>query len=269
MVALITGASSGIGREIAHCLAERGYDLIVAARRRHRLMELKLELAEKYGVRVRIFCCDLSKPEECFRLYREASRVQVDVLVNNAGFGVFGEFCETDLELELKMIDVNIKALHILTKLFLRDFMKRDHGYILNVSSLAGFMAGPEFSSYYASKNYVLQLTKAIYEELRYAGSRVSISAFCPGPVRTEFNEVSGAEFAVSGISDDAAARYAVDRMFARELIIIPTAWARFTAAGIRFVPTKLLLAGAGKIQRSRKPHEPSTHEKGGAQRDL
>ncbi len=253
MVALVTGASSGIGRAIALGLAERGYDLIVAARRRHRLTELKEEITEKYGVRVRIFCCDLSKPEECFRLHREASRVRVEVLVNSAGFGVFGEFDETDLGRELKMIDVNIKAVHILTKLFLKDFKERDSGYILNIASLAGFMAGPRFSSYYASKNYVLQLTKAVYEELRHAGSRVSVSAFCPGPVRTEFNEISGAEFAVAGITDEQAAEYALRQMFARRLIIIPTVWAKLLAAASRIAPTKPLLAAAGAVARSRQ----------------
>lgn len=214
MIALVTGASSGIGREISIGLARRGYDLIIAARRGQRLAELKKELTERYGIRVHIVLCNLAKTEDCLRLYREASRVRVDILVNNAGFGVFGAFDETDLDDELRLIDVNIRAVHMLTKLFLKDFKARNSGYILNVASVAGFMAGPNFASYYASKNYVVQLTKAIYEELRYDGSRVSVSAFCPGPVRTEFNETSGAEFAVAGIDASEAAEYALNRMF-------------------------------------------------------
>lgn len=256
MIALVTGASSGIGREISIGLARRGYDLIIAARRGHRLAELKRELTERYGIRVHIVLCDLAKKEDCLRLYREASRVRVDVLVNNAGFGVFGAFDETELDDELRMIDVNMKAVHILTKLFLQDFKARGCGYILNIASLAGFMAGPNFAAYYASKNYVVQLTKAIYEELRHAGSKVSVSAFCPGPVLTEFNEISGAEFAVSGITASDAAEYALTQMFRKKLLIVPTALGKLTAASPRFLPTKLLLRAAGAVQRARKPKD-------------
>ncbi|MBR5088819.1 MAG: SDR family NAD(P)-dependent oxidoreductase, partial [Ruminiclostridium sp.] len=182
MIALITGASSGLGRSFAKILARRGFDLVVVARRRQRLVELKQELVHNYGVRVKILCHDLSDPDECRQLFEETERVNIDILMNCAGFGVFGKFVETDLDSELNMIDVNIKALHILTKLYLQKFVKRNYGYILNVASLAGFLAGPFFSSYYASKNYVLQLTKAIYEELRADHSNVYIGAFCPGP---------------------------------------------------------------------------------------
>lgn len=260
MIALVTGASSGIGREISIGLARRGYDLIIAARRGHRLAELKRELTERYGIRVHIVLCNLAKKEDCLRLYREASRVRVDVLVNNAGFGVFGEFDETDLDDELRMIDVNIKSVHTLTKLFLRDFRARNSGYILNVASLAGFMAGPNFAAYYATKNYVVQLTKAIYEELRHTGSGVSVSAFCPGPVMTEFNEIAGAEFAVSGIAASEAAEYALAQMFRRKLLIVPTVFGKLTAASPRFLPTKLLLRLAGAVQRARKPAKTVLH---------
>jgi len=253
MTALVTGASSGIGRAMAIELAERGYNLILVARRRQRLFELKREITEKYDVKVRWFSSDLSKIEECKALFERVKHVTIDVLINCAGFGVFGAFDETDLDSELKMIDVNIKAVHILTKLFLCKFKARNKGYILNISSVAGFIAGPEFSSYYASKNYVLQLTKAIFEELRHSGSNVYIGAFCPGPVRTEFNEVSGVEFAVAGISDTYAAKYAIDHMFRRELIIVPTAAAKLIAAASRFVPEKIMLRATGMVQRSRK----------------
>lgn len=261
MTALVTGASSGIGRAIAIELAKRGYNLIIVARRRQRLFELKREIAAEYGVKVRWFCCDLSKTEDCKALFKRVEHVTIDVLINCAGFGVFGAFDETDLDSELKMIDVNIKAVHILTKLFLRKFKAINKGYILNVASIAGFIAGPEFSSYYASKNYVLQLTKAISEELRHSGSNVYIGAFCPGPVRTEFNEVSGAEFAVAGISDTYAAKYAINHMFRRELVIVPTATAKFVAAAAKLVPEKILLRAAGKVQRSRKTNTPKDEQ--------
>ncbi len=262
MIALITGASSGIGRAIAVGLARRGFNLIITARRRQRLVELKKEVTEKYGVKVKIIVRDLSKAEECKALFEDVKSVKIDVLINNAGFGVFGKFTETDLDDELKMLDVNIRAVHILTKLFLKKFMERNSGYILNTASLAGFMAGPMFSSYYASKNYVLQLTKAIYEELRYEKSNVYIGAFCPGPVRTEFNEISGAEFAVKGIDENYAAEYAIEKMFDGQLIIVPTLMAKATAAAARFTPTKLMLAATGKVQRSRLTKEDSSKEK-------
>lgn len=253
MIALVTGASSGIGREISIGLARRGFDLIIAARRGQRLAELKQELMERYGVRVHIVLCNLAKKEDCLRLYREASRVRVDVLVNNAGFGVFGAFDESDLEDELRMIDVNIKAVHILTKLFLKDFKARNSGYILNIASLAGFMAGPNFAGYYASKNYIVQLTKAISEELRYNGSRVTVCAFCPGPVQTEFNETSGVEFAVAGMTAPDAAEYALTRMFRKKMLIVPTALGKTVVASARLLPSKLMLRAAGAIQRARK----------------
>ena len=257
MIALVTGASSGLGRAFSKILAKRGFNLVIVARRRQRLVELKKELSEDYGVKVKVLCHDLSDPEECRELFDEVSGVNIDVLINNAGFGVFGKFTETDLDSELKMIDVNIKAVHILTKLFLQKFVKRDHGYILNVASLAGFMAGPLFSSYYASKNYVLQLTKAIYEELRSDKSNVYIGAFCPGPVNTEFNDVSGAKFAVNGIDENEAAAYAIEKMFDGQLIIIPKIYAKLTAAASKIAPTKVMLAATGKVQRSRVMTDP------------
>lgn len=252
MIALITGASSGMGRQMAIGLAKRGFNLVIVARRKQRLYELKKELMETYGVKVKVIAKDLSKAEECIALYNEVENANIDIVINNAGFGVFGAFDETPLEDELKMINVNITAVHILTKLFLKKFKKRNSGYILNVASLAAFMAGPLFSSYYASKNYVLQLTKAIYEELRMEKSNVYIGAFCPGPVRTEFNEISGAEFAVKGMDETDAAEYALEKMFDGELIIVPTMGSKFLAAASRFVPTKFFLAATGKVQKKR-----------------
>lgn len=259
MIALITGASSGIGRAMAVGFAKRGFNLIIVARRRQRLLELKEEVQEKYGVKVRCFCHDLSKTDECIKLYEEVSRVNIDVVVNSAGFGVFGKFHETSLEDELKMIDVNIKALHTLTKLFLQKFRERNRGFILNVASIAGFMAGPEFSSYYASKSYVINLTKAIHEELRFEKSNVYIGALCPGPVRTEFNEVAGAQFAVSGASDVEVAEYAIEKMFDGQMIIVPGAGTKFLRVAAKYAPDNVLLGAVGAVQRSRKVIEKDT----------
>ena len=161
MKALITGASSGIGRDIARALAARGVDLILTARRTERLEELSSELP----VQVTVIPCDLSQEAECRALYERVRPMNIDILVNNAGFGLFGTFAENSLERELSMLDVNVRAVHILTKLFLRDMKEKDSGYLLNVASSAAFLPGPLLAAYYATKAYVLRLSEAIDEE--------------------------------------------------------------------------------------------------------
>ena len=159
MKALVTGASSGLGREMARILSIMGYDIIAVARRKDRLEELAAEL----DTNIEIVVADVTDIDQCKKLAERAN--DVDVLINNAGFGVFGDLCSTDLDRELKMIDTNIKALHTMTKLFVKEFKKRNSGYILNVASLASFFPGPLFGAYYASKSYVLRLTQALSEE--------------------------------------------------------------------------------------------------------
>ena len=245
MLALITGASSGMGRDMARILAKKGYDLILVARRKERLQELKKEL----NTNVTIISMDLSVEDHCFQLYEKVRAKKIDLLINNAGFGLFGEFYKTEIDTELKMIDLNIKAYHILTKLFLQDFIKRDQGYILNVCSSAGFMAGPRLSTYYATKNYVTKLTMAIHEELRMMRSHVVISALCPGPVSTEFNQVAHGTFAVREASSYEVAQYAIDKLFQKKMIIVPTFLMKLTLFFNRFAPYRLSLYIAYKIQ--------------------
>ena len=245
MLALITGASSGMGRDMARILAKKGYDLILVARRKERLQELKKEL----NTNVTIISMDLSVEDHCFQLYEKVRAKKIDLLINNAGFGLFGEFYKTEIDTELKMIDLNIKAYHILTKLFLQDFIKRDQGYILNVCSSAGFMAGPRLSTYYATKNYVTKLTMAIHEELRMMRSHVVISALCPGPVATEFNQVAHGTFAVREASSYEVAQYAIDKLFQKKMIIVPTFLMKLTLFLNRFAPYRLSLYIAYKIQ--------------------
>ena len=247
MKALITGASSGIGRDMARILAAKGYDLILVARREDRLIELKEELVD---VNVRIIVTDVGVADNCEKLYEDVSREKIDMLINNAGFGLAGEFCDTDLDTELNMIDVNVRAVHILTKLFLRDFIARDSGVILNVASSAGFMPGPLMAAYYATKNYVLRLSEAIYEELRHQGSRVKISALCPGPVDTEFNQVAKVKFAMKGISSGDCARIAIDGALKGKPVIVPGGMMRVGLFFRRFVPEKLMLKLAYGFQR-------------------
>ena len=176
------------------------------------------------------------------------------MLVNNAGFGKLGDFTEISLEDELNMIDTNITALHILTKLYLKDFVEEDRGYILNVASSAGLMpGGPFMATYYATKAYVTSLTGAIYEELQTRGSRVSISALCPGPVDTEFNSVANAEFGVKSITAEYCAQTAVKGMFARKLMIIPERSISAAAKASGLAPRKLALAVTGRLQSAKK----------------
>ena len=245
MLALVTGASSGIGRDMARELSRRGYDLIITARRRDRLEEL----AEKLPTRVRVIEMDLSRADNCRRLHELTAEEPVDVLINNAGFGVFGAFEESDLERELEMLDINIRATHMLTKLYLRDFLRRGAGMILNVSSSAAFLPGPLLSSYYASKAYVLRLTEAIHEELRRKGSAVYIGALCPGPVKTEFDRVAGVHFSVKGMDSGRVARYALDQMFRRRMVIIPGAQMKLARQMTRLLPQQMLLRAAWHLQ--------------------
>jgi len=245
MKALITGASSGIGRDMARYLASKNIDLILVARRKDKLDKLAKEL----NVYTKIIVMDLGREKNCYKLYEQCKDDNVDILINNAGFGLFGDFNKTDLDTELNMIDVNIKAPHILTKLFLKDFVKRDSGYILNVCSSAGFMAGPKLNTYYATKNYLTKLTMAINEELRQAKSNVVISALCPGPTSTEFNKVAKGTFSVKEAPSEYVARYGIDNMFKRKMIILPTLSMKLANFGLRLIPYRLQLIITYHIQ--------------------
>ena len=229
MKALVTGASSGIGRDIARSLVSRGWDVILVARRADKLMELKKEL----GKHARCVRCDVSHIDECKKLHEVLQNDdEIQMLVNCAGFGLCGSFIDTPLEDELKMINTNVTAVHILTKLFLQDFVKRNKGYILNVASIAGFFSGPLMATYYATKNYVVSLTGAINEELKRKNSRVRIAALCPGPVDTEFNSVAHVSFATAPLDSKTVAEQGIDGLMNGKLYIIPSAKMK----GLKFV---------------------------------
>ncbi len=246
MKALLTGASSGIGLCMAQYLASKGIDLILVARREERLEKLQNELKK---VNVEIIPFDLSDYHKLERLYDLVKDKDIDILINNAGFGLFGTFDKTDLNTEMKMIDTNIKAVHYLTKKFLIDFKGKDLGYILNVASSAGFLAGPKLSTYYATKNYCLRLTEAIYQELKESKSNVHISVLCPGPVDTEFNKVAHGVFKTKSASAEYVAKYAINQMFKNKLIIIPTIKMKLVIFLSRFLPEKILLYFTSMIQ--------------------
>lgn len=249
MIALITGASSGIGKALACTLGEKGYDLILVARRRAPMETLKKTLKTK----VDIYAFDLAKEENVYALYEKTKDKNIDLLVNNAGFGLFGDTDETALSRELEMLDLNIRALHILTKLFLKDFVERGSGQILNVASTAGFFAGPGLNTYYATKNYVLRFTTAIYEELRRKKSNVQIGVLCPGPVETEFNQVAGGRFFMRGLCAKQVAEYAVRQMEKKKLLIIPGIGNKLCIFAARFAPYRLMLRMVYHIQRKKQ----------------
>lgn len=245
MRALITGASSGIGKNMAYVLANKGIDLILVARNKDELLKIKANVKAN----VEVIELDLLKEKNVFKLYEMCKDRNIDILINNAGFGLFGLFTETDLARELEMIDLNIKAYHILTKLFLKDFVEKDNGYILNVASSAGFMAGPRLSTYYATKNYVLKLTMAINEELRQSGSNVVVSALCPGPVNTNFNKVAHGEFSIKEASPKYVAEYAINKLFKKKMIIIPTFRIKLGIFLLRILPYRIQLIYCYHIQ--------------------
>ncbi len=252
MKALITGASSGIGREIAIYLSELGYDLILVARNKSKLLELQKEVKTN----TKIVVADLKDETRLKEIYVLCKNDNIDILVNNAGFGLFGDFTDTELVTELEMIDVNIKALHVLTKFFLKDMKKRNKGYILNVSSAASFSAGPLMATYYATKGYVTKLTLAIYEELRRSKSNVHISCLCPGPVDTNFNNTANVEFGMKGMNSRDVARYAVDKMFKHKLIIIPGFKMKMSTFFSRFISNKLALKVVYRFQKKKSKNK-------------
>lgn len=250
MQALITGASSGMGEEMAKYLAGMGWDLILVARRADRLKSVENSLPK--NIKVTIISADLSNPENAKNLFEQVKDRKIDLLINNAGFGIFGEFAEVDLDREIELINTNVTAVHILTKLFLQKFLSEDKGRIINVASSAGFLAGPLMASYYASKNYVVRLTQAIYEELRRKKSNVHISCFCPGPVKTDFNNVAGVRFAIKGVDCCYASRYCIDKAFKNKMIIMPSFTMKSANFLMRFVPHKMLTRINYNIQKKK-----------------
>lgn len=254
MKALITGASSGLGWDMAHILSEKGYDIIAVARREERLLKLKDELKTD----VEIVCCDVTDVNQCKMLAEKAN--EVDIFINNAGFGVFGDFCSTNLDDELKMLDTNVRAVHILTKLVAQKFKAKNSGYILNVASIAAFFPGPLFAAYYASKSYVLRISQALAEELRREKSKVQISVLCPGPVNTEFCDIAKVSFGFGSekgskfilMNSRFVSEYAINKMFKGKQVIIPGALIKTAVFMRRIFPDKIIAKVVCLIQREK-----------------
>lgn len=249
MKALITGASSGIGLDMARYLATKKWELILVARTKEKLEEIQ----EKLPTKVTIIVADLSQEQKVKELYALAKKENIDMLINNAGLGDFGPLSETDLNKDLELINTNIKAVHILTKSFVKDMEKRDSDtYILNVASSAAFQPGPLMSTYYATKSYVYQLTEALYYEEKKKKTKVHISVLCPGPVETNFNNVAKVKFSVKPLKSAFVARYAIDKTLENKMLIIPGFKMKCAKFFSRFVSDKFLLRIIYRIQKKK-----------------
>jgi short-subunit dehydrogenase len=248
-IALVTGASSGIGRELARVLAREGHDLILVARREPELRALAAELKSRYGADSTIIGADLGEPGATTRVFDEvaAAGLTVDVLVNNAGLGGHGRFADTDLGFEQGVLAVNVVALTELTKLFLPAMIGRGRGRVLNVASTAAFQPGPFMAVYYASKAYVLSFTEALAEEL--SGTGVTATALCPGVVATGFQEAGGLDGDLPLLRSPGAksaeyvAQAGYDGMARGKRIVIPGALNKVGAQGVRVTPRRVMVA--------------------------
>ena len=249
----ITGASSGIGREFARRYAAMGCRLILTARRADRLQTLAKELHTAHGTECRIETADLSRAEECSRLCEVLADEHIDIFINNAGFGVCGSILETEEAREEEMIQVNVAAMARLFRAVVRKMHAQGGGTILNVASSAGLLpGGPYMAGYYASKAYVVSMTRGVAEELREMHSPVYVCALCPGPVDTEFNDHAGVVFALRGITPELCVEEALLGMMHRKTIIVPSAFMRLCTSAQRLVPIPLLMPIVARQQKKK-----------------
>ena len=250
MKALITGATSGIGLDMARYLAIKKYELILVARDKEKLEKIQ----ELLPTKVTIVVADLSNEQKVKELYVIAKQENIDILINNAGFGDFGYLPDTDITKDLNMIETNVKAVHILTKSVVKDMEKKDTDtYILNVASSAGLMpGGPLMSTYYATKSYVRSLSEALYYEEKKKKTKVHVSVLCPGPVDTNFNNVAGVHFSTKPLKSTYVAKYAIDKMLEEKMLIIPGTKMKLANFFSRFVSHKFLLRIAYNVQKKK-----------------
>ena len=248
MKVLITGASSGIGRDMARVFASKGYNLVLVARNKEELERLAEELNKKNQIQVETIAMDLSKVENCKELHKKVK--DIDILINNAGFGDCGNFTKTSLEKEISMIDTNIVAYHTLMKLYLVDMKQRGAGKILNVASIAGFMPGPLMSTYYATKAYIVRISESIREELKKEKSKVQISILCPGPVETNFNQVANVKFHMREANSMKVSQYAIKKFEEGKFYIVPGFDVKLARLGAKLIPASLISKITYRIQK-------------------
>ena len=238
---LITGASSGIGLELAKCFAADGSNLILVARSTGALEKLAAELRKEFSIQVKVLTADLAQPETPSRIFDELDRAgqAVDVLVNNAGFGLQGMFHELALARQMEILSVNQTALTALTGLFLPGIIERNRGGILNVGSIAAFQPGPGMAIYFASKAYVQSFTEALAAELSH--TKLKISVLCPGPTSTNFGKVARGNKVrrrkLPGMTAAAVAKYGFEKFRQGRVVIIPGLGNKISATVVRFIP--------------------------------
>jgi short-subunit dehydrogenase len=251
--ALVTGASGGIGAELAKLCAAGGYDVVLVARSDGRLAELAASLSRSYGIKARPLAADLADPAAPPSIFEQTRGDTVEVLINNAGFGLLGAFAETDWAVESRMLQVNVAALAHLTKLYLPEMLRRGSGRILNVGSTAAFVPGPFMSMYYASKAFVVSFSHAIANEVK--GTGVTVTVLCPGPTLTGFPEAAGTSgsklFQGPTMSAADVARDGYRAMVAGKAEVISGARNRWMILGTRLAP-RTMLAGIARRLNSR-----------------
>ncbi|MGZ4112810.1 MAG: SDR family NAD(P)-dependent oxidoreductase [Tumebacillaceae bacterium] len=254
--ALVTGASNGIGYELAKLLAKDGYNLVLVARSESKLQQLAQDLHAQHGVAVKVIAKDLglaTAPEEIFAEL-QAAQVHVDLLVNNAGYGMYGNFAESELSEQLGMIQLNITALTHLTHLFLPGMIAKRQGRIMNVASTAAFQPGPLMAVYYATKAFVLSFSEALANEVQAQG--ITVSAFCPGPTSTGFGEraqLGQSKLFDAGVMDAASvARIGYAGWLKGQTVIVPGVRNQMLASSVRFMPRKTVVNIVRKIQDKR-----------------
>ncbi len=252
--ALITGASNGIGLELAKVHASKRDNLVLVARNQTKLDELQLELENKYQIGIVIIVKDLAVSNAAQEVFEETQQkgIQVDYLINNAGFGDFGMFYETDWDKESKMIELNITTLTQLTKLYLKEMVKRNHGKIMNVASTAAFQPGPTMAMYYATKAYVLHFSEAIANELK--DKNITITALCSGATESGFQAVAAMEESklVKGKklpTSKAVAQYGYKAMMKGKTVAIHGFMNRILANSVRFMPRTMVTVITRRVQ--------------------
>lgn len=253
-VALVTGASSGIGRELAMLAAADRYNLVLVARDKKGLAALAGELTEAHGIRAEIFACDLTEPDAVHSIVKQLDiwKLDVEILINNAGYGLGGPFATEDPAKLRGMLLLNTLALTELTRALLPGMTERGRGKILNVASLAGYFPGPYMAAYYATKAYVLSLSRALREELR--GSGVTVTALCPGPTKTHFAQTAGVEgsrlFSGRLLTAEQVAAAGYRGMMANRASVVPGINAKITAFISFLTPPQLMARVVARLQR-------------------
>jgi short-subunit dehydrogenase len=248
MLAVITGASSGIGKELAYRLAEKNYDLVLVARREDRLKEIKKDL-EKHDIKINLKVYDIQNINSCEKLMSELKDSKIDLFINNAGFGLYGETLEIQTSKEFDMIDLNIKSLQYLTKEVIKHM---ETGQIINLSSMAAFLPTPFLSSYAASKAYVYSYSQALRYELKRKKIPINVMTVCPGPVITEFNEVANASPKMKGLTVKKCVDSIIKGIEKKKALVIPGLKMKILKFLLRFAPNCLVLKVSYRVQQNK-----------------